>query len=255
MTLRQWLGLAGRIAMLKPPTIHEAFEGMAFQGVLNGSMWTIIYEFRCYLLAAVLGLLGIYRRRWLYLALTVLLLAANFLFQLPIGDTILHLTRPLNGALGEANETVRLTAAFGVGGCLRLYPIAYRGRWAALAAVALVALCFVPWLAGVALCTLGAYVLFWVAFEATWTPLRTINAKDDISYGVYLYAWPICILLVWWWPDLPLVVNGLLTLAGSVTLGFISWHLLEKRCMQLKARLGPSPAERPPAVAAAEAPP
>lgn len=237
LSLREWAKLAVSLLMLKAPAARGVFDGLAYPA-LNGSMWTISYEFRCYLLAAVLGLLGFYRRRGLYLALTVLLLLANFLFLLPVGELIERVARPFNVVFGAPQETIRLTAAFACGACLRLYPTTYRGSYAILSLVVLVAAMFVPVLAGVALMTLGAYVLFWVAFKATWRPLLVINAKDDISYGVYLYAWPIGTLLIWYWRDMPLIAHGLLTLLGSVIFGYLSWHLLEKRCMALKSRLG-----------------
>jgi peptidoglycan/LPS O-acetylase OafA/YrhL len=234
---KDWLKLAANLLLLKTPSTPGAFDGLAYPS-LNGSMWTISYEFRCYLLAALLGLAGFYRRRWLYLVLTMLLLAANFLFELPVGETIEHAARPLNALFGQPHETIRLTTAFACGGLLRLYPQTYRAWYAAIAAVLLIGALFVPAIASVALMTLGAYVLFWVAFEATWRPLRTVNAKDDISYGVYLYAWPLATLLIWYWPDVPLVVHGLLTLTGSVILGYVSWHVIEKRFLRLKSRFG-----------------
>lgn len=235
-----WAKLAANLFMLKAPVAPAAFAGLHYPA-LNGSMWTISYEFRCYLLAAVAGLLGLYRRRGLYLAFTVALVAANFLFLFPVGETIERLARPTNALLGAPAETVRLTTAFAVGACLKLFPADFRGRYAALAALVLTGCLFVPQIASVALMTLGAYVLFWVAFKATWAPLRTINAKDDVSYGVYLYAWPLGTLLLWFVPQIPMVAHGLLTLLGSLVLGFVSWHGLEKHFMALKPAPRPSP--------------
>jgi peptidoglycan/LPS O-acetylase OafA/YrhL len=237
LSLTQWLRLGVDLLMLKAPGAPDAFAGLAYPA-LNGSMWTISYEFRCYLLAAVLGLIGLYRRRAIYLGLTLAVVAANFMFLTPTGDLIESVLRPVNVLFGEPQQTVRLTAAFMVGACLKLYPLRYRGRWAALTTAGLVAALFVPGLASVALFTLGAYGLFWVAFEVKWKPLLTLNAKDDISYGLYLYAWPIGTLLLWYGRDMDLVVHGLLTLAGSVVCGYLSWHILEKRCMALKSKLG-----------------
>lgn len=247
LTGGDWLKLGASLLILKTPAVPGFFEGIVPQLSLNGSMWTISYEFRCYLLAAVLGLLGLYRHRRIYLAMTVLLLAANLLFVLPVGETIKALWRPLNFILGEPEQTIRLTAAFACGACLKLFPVTYRASYAAIAAVLLIVGLFVPVVANIALVTLGAYVLFWVAFRSTWKPLLTINAKDDISYGVYLYAWPIGALLLYHWPEMPLVVHALLTWIGSLALGFVSWHALEKRCMALKSRLGrPALAKGPP---------
>jgi peptidoglycan/LPS O-acetylase OafA/YrhL len=244
-----WAKQIGRLLLLKSPESAGAFAGMHYPA-LNGSMWTISYEFRCYLLAAVLGLLGFYRRRYLYLGFTVVLIAANFLFLFPVGEAIERLMRPLNAVLGEPYQTVRLTAVFGCGACLRLFPVPYRARYAAAAFAALVAAMFVPALASVAMMTLGAYALFWAAFKVDWPWARKLNATDDISYGVYLYAWPIGALLLWYWPQTPLLLHAIITLAGSILLGWLSWHLLEKRFMQMKDRFS---AKRP--ATAAPAPP
>jgi peptidoglycan/LPS O-acetylase OafA/YrhL len=247
LSAMDWLKLAASLLMLKQPIVPGVFEGLAYPG-LNGSMWTIAYEFRCYILAAILGLLGFYRRRGLYLALTIALLAATPLFHFPIGETIERVARPVHVLFGQPSDAVRLTAAFMCGGCLRLYPTTFRAGYAAIAAAALLAALFVPVIASIALMTFGAYVLFWVAYRATWRPLRTINAKDDISYGVYLWAWPIATLMLWYWRDMPILAHGLLTLLGSLILGYVSWHLLEKRCMRLKSRFSRKPVA--PAVAA-----
>ena len=237
LTVSDWLKQAFRLAILNAPTVEGVFNGLAHPA-LNGAMWTISYEFRCYLLAAVLGLVGFYRNRWLYLALTVALVLANFLFLLPIGETITRLARPLNAVFGAPQETIRLTAAFACGACFRLFPVPFEGRAAALAAVVMMAALFVPGLAGVGLITLGGYALFWIAFKVRWKPLLTINARDDISYGVYLYAWPIATLILWYWRDVPILVLGLLTLGGAILAGAASWWALEKPCMSLKNRLG-----------------
>jgi peptidoglycan/LPS O-acetylase OafA/YrhL len=154
--------------------------------------------------------------------------------------------------LGEPADAVRLTAVFMCGACLKLYPLKYRAPIAAVCAAGLEAALFVPALASVAVMTLGAYVLFWIAFEVAWRPLRTLNAKDDISYGLYLYAWPIGTLLIWYWRDMNLFAHGLLTLAGSLTLGYLSWHVLEKRCMALKSPFGKGRLRPPLAQPAAE---
>jgi peptidoglycan/LPS O-acetylase OafA/YrhL len=133
-------------------------------------------------------------------------------------------------------KALRLLNAFMVGTCFWLYRdrIRYRGTVAAACAFLAMALMLAPPVAEIALITLGGYVLFWTAFKATWKPLLEINAKDDISYGVYLYAWPVAALIIWYWRDVPVVTLGLLTFVAAVICGAVSWHGLEKHAMRLK---------------------
>ena len=235
---KDWMRVASRLAFLKAPEIKGAFTGLPYQA-LNGSAWTISYEFRCYLLAAAFGLVGFYRRRSLFLGLTAVLLLSNFVFLLPQGQALLRVPGWFEAIFGAPDQALRLLSAFVVGTAFWLYRdgITYRWPIAAGCLLLLSGLMFVPTLAEVALIVLGGYVLFTVAFAATWRPLHTINAKDDISYGVYLYAWPIAALLIWWWPNVPVVGLGLITFIGAMLIGAASWFLVEKPAMEIRGRL------------------
>src|SRR5262249_38480757 len=65
---------ASHLAFLDSPRlVADAFAGTQYPS-LNGSMWTIAYEFRCYLFVLAFGALGLFRRGWLCAACAALLL-------------------------------------------------------------------------------------------------------------------------------------------------------------------------------------
>ncbi|HLZ76779.1 acyltransferase [Phenylobacterium sp.] len=240
---KNWALLVARAAVLKAPQIDSAFVGLPIPA-LDGSMWTIAYEARCYVLAALLGLCGLYRHRRLLFAIALAVVLANFVFLFPFGKAVVAATRPVWAIFGEPVPAVRLTSAFLCGVVFRVQGMRYHG-WIALACVAtLAAALSFPALAEVAVMTAGGYVLFWVALQVKWRPMLVLNAEDDISYGVYLYAWPISELTIWYWRDVSLAALVMVTLVGAAVCGAISWRLVEKPALALKGRIPLSRARR-----------
>ena len=235
LALKDWAGILGHMLILKMPTVNGAFPGLPIPA-LNGSMWTIVYEARCYVLAATLGLLGFYKRRWMFFALLGVMVLANLAYQFPVIENDLQVTRPLWGALGEPGPALQLTAVFLFGAGFRMLNLRYRGWVAGICAAVLAACLFSPRLDDIAIMSLGGYALFWLALNVKQRLFLTINAKDDISYGVYLYAWPIGELIIWFWRAVPLPVLILATFAGAYLCGALSWNLIEKPALALKGR-------------------
>jgi peptidoglycan/LPS O-acetylase OafA/YrhL len=89
-------------------------------------------------------------------------------------------------------------------------------------------LLFAPHLAEMAVTTLGAGALFWLAFKARLGRLQTINDHWDISYGVYLYGWPIAALALWLDRGISPWLLAATTLPLAMLSGAASWWLLER---------------------------
>lgn len=235
-----WLSLLLRMLALKAPRISPVFEGLPF-ATLNASMWTIVYEFRCYLLAALLGLMGFYRHpKWL-VALTGAAVLANLLFLFPQVSIAAAKAQMVFGVLGEPERTVRLTSIFLCGAVFRALRLEYRGWIAGACAVVLLGGMFIAPLAEIILMTAGGYLLFWIALRVKWPLLLNLNAKNDISYGVYLYAWPAGELIVWYWRTVPVAILGFGTFAAALICGALSWVLIEKPALSLKRLFGKRP--------------
>lgn len=218
------------------------FTGNAHPYAINGSLWTIPLELGCYAILAALGLLGLLRApRWLAAATG-------------LGMAAFTLSGGTNGRLAEhfgAASTPVYLAWFGLYffagaslqrlGWLREPP---QRRRVALWALGL----------GVAslLVTRNAYLALWLALPAgvlamglsSWPLLRHAGRFGDISYGLYIYAFPVQQTTLWLTREhLGPWASLLLAVLVTVGLAFLSWHLVEKWALRLKPR---TPAKTPP---------
>lgn len=222
-----------RMVALLSPDATGVFDGTHY-AVLDGSTWTIAFEFRCYLLVLVLGVAGLLHRPWVIAALAVVCQAAFVLVDPSYLARFDHQLWRGDFLVGSSNEMLRLAGVFLVG--TLFYLVKDRIRFtAAGAAVAVVGCCLclmVPMLAHAGLSVFGGYLILAAATAGGRTWLADVNNRNDISYGVYLYAFPIEKLLFWYFPAASLPVVGLSTLAGALVAGAASWFIVEKPVME-----------------------
>lgn len=199
--------------------------GVPFPGIWNGSLWTLKWEFIAYLVLAAVGLVGGLRHRIIALLGFGVLWAVNLAQVLDLVDANYYLK---NGG--------RLGFMFMCGVLLCLYarnlPAA---RWVPVACLlALPLTWFLPdyrLLGG----PLLAYLVIWVG-GAIHRPLLQLNNRD-VSYGVYIYAFPIQqALAIAGLTMLPPLVFGTLSLALTIPIATLSWVLIERPALKLKDR-------------------
>ncbi|WP_337176805.1 acyltransferase [Paludisphaera sp.] len=202
---------------------------------VNGSLWTIRYEFLCYLAVAAWGLMGILGRRRLVLMAFLLCLACHagqgcFGWRMP-GSRLTWL-------YGYPGFWPRLMSAFlaGVLGYLYRDRIRCSAKLLGAAVAALVLSALVPaWhLLPVAVPVAGAYAILYLAFQNV-PSLVDFGSRGDFSYGIYLYSFPIQRLLVAWFGTW-LTPASLTTTAfvGSMGAAFLSWHFIESPFLRRK---------------------
>jgi peptidoglycan/LPS O-acetylase OafA/YrhL len=215
--------------------IHDLLIGTPYghlvkASVFNGSLWTLIYLGRCYLLIGLLAAFGVLRDA----KPLAVLIAAGLWFL-----TMLQLADPASPGriapwLGDVYN-VRLPMIFMVGAVLALYAdrIPYSNRLGALAALLVV----VSFLSGGYL-LVGypglAYLLLWLAARLR-GPFRGFGSVNDYSYGMFIYGFLILQVLagagVYAWGKIAFLAAAfVLTLACA----FLSWHLVEKHALRLK---------------------
>ncbi len=205
---------------------------------VNGPLWTIRQELVCYAVVAFLGLLGMYRRTLLVLALA----AAAFYLDVRGGHGLL--------GSGGIHDFFHLVTYFFVGMLIYLYRyiLPYTGKLV-LAAVGIIIAATLIGRLPLVLPVCGAYVLFYVAFSNR-IKLHKFANNGDFSYGMYLYAFPLQQLLVSrFQPLFNAYTLSVASLCVSMVAAVGSWHLVERPFLRRKVR-----SARPPGVVPGGAP-
>ena len=235
---------------LTGPQTPPVFAGMHYP-VVNGPVWTIPHEFRCYLVVPLLSALGLVRNRVAWLIFTVGMLVFSVMSSaIPYATLAPLLPRVVwHYLLPPQPLAVALPhhlACFCAGGCFYLFRdvIPFRAKWAVVSAGLWAGSMFVPMLPPVSLPVFGAYALFWFAF-ARIPALDRFKRQADVSYGVYLYGWPVQNLCVWYFPHISPWVLFAVAWPLALALGFASWHLVESPCLRLKGFVFPRRAMHP----------
>lgn len=204
------------------------FEQNPIKAAVNGSLWTLTYEVKMYIILAGL---------WAVVKLLPLQNTLAFKYVLAvcaIGSAVVYLSEPVNsGAKGW--EFARLFYLFFSGAAA----YTFRDK-ISLSGIVFVCLIAILILSGLDKRLFGlvyalglAYMLLFLAYIPSGV-IRKFNRLGDYSYGIYIYAFPVQQAVV---ASLPGVsVAMLFALSGSITLilAILSWHFLERRVLQLK---------------------
>ncbi|WP_448101885.1 acyltransferase family protein [Luteibacter jiangsuensis] len=179
----------------------------------NGSLWTIPYEVYCYALLLVAG--AATQRPAIVLAVGIL------------GYFV------LSGLQSGTSFLAYFGLYFAAGSLLRFFPYLRK---------ALPTLLFL--VLGYALASIGqtrlglAFVVpsLTVAIGVqSWPGLRDISKIGDLSYGIYIYAWPVQqIGVALMGPQTPYLELLAVTVPVTLALAAASWHLVEKNALRLK---------------------
>ncbi|MBY0291198.1 MAG: acyltransferase [Mycobacteriaceae bacterium] len=204
-------------------------RGIPVAGYWDGSLWSLIYEVGCYLAVVGLGIIGLVSRRWVFPVLFLLaLIAALSLPPLPTAT---------EGLWTVPQLIARCFLMFFAGALLYRFRNEIPARWSLVVlsvAIIVVAADLLPDYRVVAAIPLAYAVIVSGALIHS----KRLRLRTDLSYGMYIYAFPIQQLLlivglVWLNPLVFFVVSTIATLP----LAALSWFLVEKRAMSLKSRL------------------
>ncbi|WP_052226300.1 acyltransferase family protein [Microbacterium mangrovi] len=194
-----------------------------FPGAWNGSLWTLFFEALCYV---GIGLaVSLVPSRWLGRVLMAVLVAGTAVTAIHVAFGVLQVNLVLH--------LVRLGTYFAAGALMYVYHDRVPLNWllgtaAAVAAVATVVAGTFQFLSPIPL----AYLAVWAGAVL---PLHRVGATSDISYGMYIYAFPVQQLLaITIGAHTSLVVFMLLSIVLTIPFAWASWRFIEQPAMRLR---------------------
>ena len=214
------------LVLLPADGLPGVFDGNPYPGVVNGSVWTLRAEVICYLVVLLLGL-----------APRVVQLVGYSVFG--AASIALVLFSPVIVAGSNVSAAGGTWIYFALGALARL--LLPRSVFKPLVAVAVVVL----WIAVSPFTEALTYPLAWIVISyavlstgfASTPVLRRAARFGDLSYGLYLWAFPVQQLVVLLLGPLSLWPNLLIVVIITAALAYASWHLLEKRALAARFRL------------------
>jgi peptidoglycan/LPS O-acetylase OafA/YrhL len=218
------------VLRLAAPVGAPAFAD-SYHPDINGAVWTISYEFYCYIGLSLIGLAGLSRKLWIAAGFAFALLLYMLLRQHDLAQIFTSVPNTRTGTI------IRFGMLFLGGAFAAKFQIHHiRSGLLALVCSALwVVGSFSPLLAEPALAVFGTYVLLYVGYSPLDHP--GVRAIPDVSYGAYLYGWPVQKLVIFYFPILGPIPVFVLSLIVALLCGTVSWFAIEKPALRL-ARVG-----------------
>ncbi len=226
---RLWVFAAWNATLLKSRfELPGVFETNPLPRVVNGSLWTLPFEVYCYIAIATCGLIGWLRREAFCVFVSI---SMQVVFLLKTTSVLAVDSESLGRAIDVGSQ-------FATGAMLYVVRDRIVLRWDVflLLTIACLAATGLPGDYRQVVWHLSLpYLLFCVGLslpkERPAEPLAV-----DLSYGVYVYAFPVQQLAVWLFASMSWWQNILFSLPVTICFAYVSWECIERPSLALSAR-------------------
>lgn len=202
------------------PSLPELFSDN-IKNVVNGSLWTIKIEVMFYLSVPIIY--GFFTRYINEKSLTVLLAVSSVIFYYVMGHFVdeYGLNKSLN------NQLPSVMVFFMVGAFFNFYTPKFLNAYYLLAVFPLLYLFHDIYLIYPILVGTLVYI---ASFHVK--PIGVSKRIGDLSYGIYIWHFPILQLVILFGFFDNLLIGALLSSILVFTSAFLSWHLLESKLIR-----------------------
>lgn len=205
---------------------------------MNRSVWMLPYEVNIYLGFALIAMFG---RRALIVAAVGMVAAAPWVP--PLTPQFAHLTEAWS---------VFFAGFFAAGVLLRRHPV-LRSTGVVVGAVLLGAALLAGGAHTAGLLCIIPTAAVWIG-ERSWPVLRSAARFGDLSFGIFLWGWPLHqVSRLWLDPATPGLAVAAIVLVQAAAIAWVSWHVIEAPALRRRPTRSRATAAVPGGVAMADA--
>jgi peptidoglycan/LPS O-acetylase OafA/YrhL len=223
-----WKYLPANMTIVKPRLMIDGiFTHNPYNPAINGSLWSLEYEVVFYIWLSALFFLRSNKKIVIVAVALTLLITCYIFFMDEVGG---HSYMFLNGKL-----MLEFGPYFFAGvllSLLKIETVKQRMLLSALLTFMLVLSLYLHYFTPAKFFILPPLVL--LIGTASVKPIALLTEKTgDLSYGIYIYAFPIQQALMHFFNFGPFELM-ITSLPLSIAAGYASWHWVEKRCLRYK---------------------
>ena len=221
-----------RNILLQPDYLLPGVFGAPHRvAAVNGSLWTLSTEMLMYAMVAMLGVMSVIRRRSLVVLVAAAFTIASIVYKKLSPDPLIFLSIDLQ-------HVIDLAAYFWSGAAFFL--LRWHVNFTIPRAIVVYSLC--------AMLALTPYLVTWTVIAIPYLAIAFGTRQDpwfriprwigDLSYGLYLYAFPVQ-QVIWERYHDSLTISNMAVLSVLVTscLAWLSWHVVEHPALRRKPLL------------------